>query len=147
MNFLLDTNVVSEWMKPRPTPGVVSWLADVDEDRVFISVVTLSEIRYGVERLPLGRRRKQLEDWLEHELPLRFEGRILSVDPTIADTSGRISARSECAGRPMQAIDSFIAATAEVHQLILVTRDESDFKTVVKNILNPWKDNGRERPY
>ena len=67
MSFLLDTNVVSEWMKPHPNPGVVAWLADVDEDRVFLSVITLTELRYGIERMPPGHRRKRLDQWLEEE--------------------------------------------------------------------------------
>ncbi|HEV3040274.1 MAG TPA: type II toxin-antitoxin system VapC family toxin [Candidatus Angelobacter sp.] len=138
MSFLLDTNVVSEWMKPQPDPGVVTWLATVDEDRVFMSAVTLTEVRYGIERMALGRRRNRLKDWLQHELPLRFEGRILPVDVIVADASGKIVARSEQVGRPMGAIDAFIAATAEVHHLMLVTRNESDFKAVLKTTLNPW---------
>lgn len=69
MSFLLDTNVVSEPTKPRPNPGVVVWLAAVDEDDVFLSVITLTELRYGVERLAQGRRRKQLDRWLQQELP------------------------------------------------------------------------------
>ena len=77
MSFLLDTNAVSEWMKPRPNPGLIAWLEEVDEDRVFLSVITLAKLRYGIERLTAGKRRKQLEGWLEQELPLRFENRIL----------------------------------------------------------------------
>jgi hypothetical protein len=138
MTFLLDTNVVSEWVKPRPNPGVVTWLANVDEDRVFLSVVTLTELRYGIERLAAGSRRRSLEEWLQRELPLRFEGRILPVDEAVADASGRIGARSESAGRPIEAIDAFLAATTEVHSLTLVTRNESDFKAVLKTTLNPW---------
>jgi len=138
MSFLLDTNVVSEWMKPQPNPGVVTWLANVDEDRVFISVVTLTEVRYGIERMPTGSRRRRLENWLQQELPARFDGRILPVDEAVADASGRVAARSEAAGRPMEAIDAFVAATAEVHQLMLVTRNQSDFRAVLKTTMNPW---------
>lgn len=138
MSFLLDTNVVSEWVRPQPNSGVVSWLANVDEDRVFISVVTLTELRYGIERMIAGRRRKRLEDWLAGELLARFDGRILAVDQTVADISGRFVARSEAAGRPMEAIDAFLAATAEVHRLTLVTRNQSDFKAVLKSTVNPW---------
>src|SRR5271169_173822 len=101
MSFLLDTNVVSEWMKPRPNPGVVAWLADVDEDRVFLSVITLTELRYGIERMPPGHRRKRLDEWLEEVLPLRFEGRILSIDAAVADACGKVVARSEALGRRM----------------------------------------------
>jgi predicted nucleic acid-binding protein len=138
MSFLLDTNVVSEWMKPQPNAGLVEWLNNVDEDDVFISVVTLTEIRYGIERMAAGSRRKNLEEWLQHELPMRFDGRILPVDETVADSSGRVAARSDAAGRPMGAIDAFLAATAEVHRLTLVTRNQSDFKAVLKTTLNPW---------
>ena len=73
MSFLLDTNVVSEWVKPRPHPGVITWLAEADEDRVFLSVVTLAELRHGVERMAAGSRRARLDVWLREELPLRFE--------------------------------------------------------------------------
>lgn len=138
MSFLLDTNVVSEWTKPQPNVGVVQWLDDVDEDRVFLSVVTLTEIRYGIERMASGKRRRHLEDWLSRELPLRFENRILPVDEIIADLTGRLVASSEAAGRPLAAIDAFLAATTRVYQLTLVTRDQSDFETVLEQTLNPW---------
>jgi predicted nucleic acid-binding protein len=138
MSFLLDTNVVSESTKPRPNPGVVAWLAAVDEDDVFLSVITLTELRYGVERLAQGRRRKQLDRWLQQDLPLRFEGRILPIDALVADTCGKLVARTESLGRPIEARDAFIAATAQVHQLTLVTRNVSHFETTVKSILTPW---------
>jgi predicted nucleic acid-binding protein len=138
MNFLLDTNVISESMKAQPNPGVVDWLADADEDRVFLSVVTLTELRYGIERMAAGSRRKRLNDWLQDELPLRFEGRVLAIDGAVADACGRLVARSESLGRPIEAMDAFIAATAEVHRLTLVTRNISDFQPTVRAILNPW---------
>jgi predicted nucleic acid-binding protein len=139
MSFLLDTNVVSEWVKPRPEPRVIRWLEEVDEDRVFLSVVTLGELRYGVERLPAGGRRQRLDAWLRQELPLRFEGRLLSVDALIADAWGSIIARRERAGRGISAMDALIAATAEAHELTLVTRDAADFQSAVTTLLNPWK--------
>jgi predicted nucleic acid-binding protein len=138
VSFLLDTNVVSEWMKPHPNPGVVAWLADADEDRTFLSVVTLTELRHGIERLAAGNRRKRLDEWLQEELPLRFEGRILAIDRAVADACGKVVARGEARGRRMEAMDAFIAATAEVHRLTLITRNTSDFEFVVKNLLNPW---------
>jgi|SRR5208282_5473435 len=138
MSFLLDTNVVFEWMKPHPNPGLVAWLAEVDEDRTFLSVITLTELRYGIERMAAGRRRKRLHQWLEEELPLRFEGRILTIDPAVADTCGRIVARSEAVGRRIEAMDAFIAATAEAHRLTVVTRNASDFQPIVRSVLNPW---------
>ena len=112
-------------------------MESADEDRIFISVVTLAELRYGAERLPAGKRRQQLERWLLEEVPLRFEGRILSIDVQIADAWGRTISRSESAGRPMGVIDAFLSATAEVKRHTLVTRNVSDFP-LLKTIVNPW---------
>lgn len=137
MNFLLDTNAVSEWVKPRPNPGLIQWMESADEDRVFLSVISLAELRYGVERLPAGARRNRLEHWLRHELPLRFEGRILLVDDPVAEAWGRTVARCEALGHPSGAMDAFFSATAEIHRLTLVTRNVSDFP-VLKAVLNPW---------
>jgi hypothetical protein len=137
MSFLLDTNAVSEWVKPRPNPGLIGWMESTDEDRVFLSVVTLAEVRYGVERLASGARRHRLEEWLGRELPLRFEGRMLPVDANVAEAWGKMVARSEATGRPIGAMDAFLAATAEVHHLTLVTRNVSDFR-VLNAVLNPW---------
>jgi predicted nucleic acid-binding protein len=137
MNFLLDTNAVSEWVKPRPNPGLIHWIESADEDRVFLSVISLAELRYGVERMPGGARRSRLEQWLRNELPLRFEGRILSVDPNVAEAWGKTVSRSEAMGRPIGVMDAFLAATADVHRLTLVTRNASDF-TTLKTVLNPW---------
>jgi predicted nucleic acid-binding protein len=141
MSFLLDTNAVSEWVKPRPNPGLIAWLEEIDEDRVFLSVVTLAELRYGMERLGPGKRRKRLEGWLQRELPLRFEERILSIDTTVANACGKIVAQREALGRPIEVMDAFIAATAEAHRLTLVTRNASDFEGTVRSVVNPWTEN------
>ena len=140
MSFLLDTSVVSEWAKPRPNARVMGWLAEVDEDRVFLSVVTLGELRQGIDRLAAGRRRHQLDAWLCHDLPLRFEGRVLPIDATVADLWGGIRAKRELAGRPIAVIDGFVAATAEAHALTLVTRNADDFRSSVKTVFDPWTD-------
>ena len=138
MNFLLDTNVISETMKPNPNLGLLGWLAEADEDRTFLSVITLMELRNGVERMAAGRKRKRLEEWLDHDLPLRFEGRILAIDSRVADTCGKLVARSESLGRPIETRDALIAATAEIHGLTLVTRNVTDFEPTVKQLLSPW---------
>lgn len=138
MSFLLDTNVLSEPVKERPNSGVLAWLSKVNEDQVFVSVVTITELRYGVERLAIGKRRERLDGWLRKDLISRFEGRILPVDLRIADACGGLMARSESKGRPMEARDAFIAATADVHGLTLVTRNTSDFELTQKAIVNPW---------
>jgi toxin FitB len=138
MSFLLDTNVVSEWIKPRPNPSLIAWLEEVDEDRTFLSVVTLTELRYGIERMAPGKRRNRLENWLQHELSLRFEERILNIDSAVAHACGRLVAQREKLGRPMEAMDAYLAATAEVHHLTLVTRNDFDFQGTVRSMLNPW---------
>jgi toxin FitB len=138
MSFLLDTNVVSEWTKRNPNSGVITWLDEADEDRVFLSVATLAELRHGVERLAPGSRRKKLDSWLREELPLRFESRVLVVTAEVADEWGRVIARCEAGGRPLAAMDGLIASTAIVHDLTLVTRNTTDFETALKSLLNPW---------
>jgi predicted nucleic acid-binding protein len=138
VSFLLDTNVVSEPTKPRPNHGLLAWLTSVDEESVFISTITISELRYGIERLPAGVRKTRLDTWLRNDLLSRFEGRTLPVNIEVADACGRLSARADFLGRSIEARDAFIAATAEVHGLTLVTRNVSDFSDVLKSILSPW---------
>jgi len=117
---LIDTNVVSEWVKPRPDAGVVSWLDETDEDRIFLSVVSLAKIRLGIERLAPGRRRSRLDRWLREELPECCERRI-------ADACGRFLARARQAGRGLGAMDALIAATCRVCELLLTTRNIGGF--------------------
>ena len=138
MNHLLDTNVVSEWVKPRPNAGVITWLAEADEDRVFLSVVTLAELRYGIERMPTGARHDRLDSWLRNELPLSFAKRILPISPAIADIWGQVTARSQVKGHTMGIMDAFLAATAEVHRLTIVTRNVAHFSMLGHAVLNPW---------
>jgi predicted nucleic acid-binding protein len=139
LNYLLDTNVVSEWTKPHPDQRVAVWLAQQDEDRIFISVVTLAELRRGVERLPAGARRDRLGAWLTDQLKPRFEGRVLPIDAETADICGRTVMRGHAAGRPVSTMDGFLAATAEQHDLTLVTRNTVDFDILGIRIINPWR--------
>jgi toxin FitB len=125
--WLIDTNVVSEWVKPRPDTAIVSWLDEADEDRIFLSVVSLAETRFGIERLAPGRRRTRLDQWLLEELPERFESRIVPVDGQVADACGRLLARARQAGRGLGAMDALIAATCLVCDLVLATRNLGDF--------------------
>lgn len=139
MSFLLDTNVISEPLKQHPNSAVLTWLAGTDEDRIFLSVITLMELRYGVKRLDAGGKRRRLEDWLVHDLTDRFEGRVLSINAEVADASGRLVAETEAIGRPIETRDALIAATSRMYDLTLVTRNTRDFESTVKNILSPWK--------
>jgi predicted nucleic acid-binding protein len=142
VSYLLDTNVVSEWVKPRPNDNVIAWLAQADEDEIFISVCTLAELRFGVEWMPKGKRREALNAWLSNDLVLRFDGRVVPVDIAIADKWGAIQARSRRGGRTVEAMDGMIAATAEVHEMTLVTRDTKHFGSMVTSMLNPWDEVG-----
>lgn len=138
MSYLLDTNVVSEWTRPHPDPRVVAWLGDVDEDRVFLSVVTLAEIQRGIDLLPRGKKQDRLAAWLAGELLDRFEARVLDVTRAIAREWGALCAQAQRDGIPIGVIDAFIAATARVHGLTVVTRNDGDFTSTGVKLLNPW---------
>ena len=138
MSYLLDTNVVSEWTKPRPEPAVVRFLASTEEDLLFLSVITLGELRRGVDRLPTGRRRAMLNEWLDNDLIHRFGGRILGIDRDVAAVWGRVMALAERRGRTAGVMDAWIAATAAVHDLTVVTRNTADFARLPGRIFNPW---------
>jgi toxin FitB len=139
MSYLLDTNAVSEWVKPRPDPGFVRWLDEVDEDRTYLSVITLGELRKGVQRLADGRRRDRLDRWLTGDLPGRFGGRVLPVDAVVADEWGRVLARAGHAGSPVGGSDALIAATAKVHGLQIVTRNVRHFAATGVDVISPWQ--------
>jgi predicted nucleic acid-binding protein len=140
VSYLLDTNVISEAAKPAPDAGVMSWLAAIDEDELFLSVVSLAEIRHGIERMQKGRRRDALEDWLTNDLPNRFDGRLIDVDKDVANQWGLIVGRAQATGRPIGAMDAFLAATAVQHGLVLATRNQSDFEASGIQLFNPWTD-------
>ncbi len=138
MSYLLDTNVTSEFVKPLPSPHVLSWFGTVDEGELFISVVTLAEVSRGIEQLPAGARRARLETWFATELLERFSGRIMPIGAEIAVEWGRIVAARQKAGRTISTMDSLIAATAHCHDLKLVTRNTADFENLGLNLINPW---------
>lgn len=135
MNCLLDTNVISELAKAEPHPKVADWFLKLGPNQAFISVITLGEIRRGVDALPDGRRRQALDRWLDQDLPEQFEGRILGVDRRVAELWGSLGAKAK---RPLPAIDALIAATAMAHKLKLVTRNTKDFDYSGLGIINPW---------
>ena len=138
MAFLLDTNVISEFVKREPAQRVIAWLEDQDPRELFISSMTLGEIVRGVERLPAGRRRKVLERWVRQDLTEEFEGRILAFDLESALHWGRIMGAADRRGRPRAAADALIASVARRHELTLVTRNTRDFASTGAKTFNPW---------
>lgn len=135
MNYLLDTNVLSELVRKVPDTHVQQWIVQRPVETLMVSALTLGEIRKGIERAPDIAHRQRLNDWLNEELSLWFSGRILSVDAQVADRWGRLLAS---AGRPLPAIDSLLAATALQHDLVLVTRNTRDFKGLPVRVFSPW---------
>jgi toxin FitB len=135
MSYLLDTNILSETIRKSPNRSVITWLDQIPGEALFISVLTLGEIRRGIESLSDKRRREKLRLWLEHDLPEWFEGRVLPVGLAVADRWGRLLAE---AGRPVPTIDSLLAATALHHELRLVTRNAQDFDYHGLEVINPF---------
>lgn len=136
--FLLDTNCISELVQPRPNRRVVEWLDATDEGLLYLSVLTLGEIRKGIASLAQSRRRTRLETWLEVDLRARFAGRIVPVDAAIADRWGVIAARFKREGRTLPVIDGLLAATALQYNLTVVSRNAVDFARTEIQVLNPW---------
>jgi predicted nucleic acid-binding protein len=136
--FLLDTNVVSDLRKPRPNSGLVEWIDATDESKLFLSVITVGELRIGIEMQQDKRKRGALETWLVSDLLERFAGRVLSLDIDVAERWGRLEGRARAGSGKLPAIDSLIAATALQHGLTLITQNESNFARTGVPILNPW---------
>jgi predicted nucleic acid-binding protein len=136
--FLLDTNVISELIRPRPEPKVTAWIEATSESLLYLSVLTLGEIRKGITSLRDSPRRVVLEAWLGSDLAVRFANRILPVDESVADRWGRIAADSAAEGSPLSVIDGLLAATALHHNLTLVSRNVKDFATTRVPLFNPW---------
>jgi predicted nucleic acid-binding protein len=139
MNYLLDTCVLSEFTRRRPNAAIIDWLQSIDEQKCFLSVITIGEIRRGIEKLPESQRKNELFVWLNEALMNRFTTRILIVDTQTMLVWGALTARLESAGKKMSTMDAFIAASALQHNMALVTRNVSDFSSCGLQILDPWE--------
>lgn len=135
MSYLIDTNVISEIVRPKPSHKVLSWFESIPNQSIYLSVLTLGEIRKGIEKIEFKERKEKLKLWLENELPAWFENRILPIDAQIADRWGQLQTQVK---HLVPAIDSLIAATALHHNLCIVTRNEQDFKFPLLQVINPW---------
>jgi predicted nucleic acid-binding protein len=143
--IILDTNIVSEMMKDTPAPIVVAWMNDQPASALFLSTITLGEIVYGLRVLPLGRRRRQLEEGFERLIAEGFSGRILAFDEGAARHYGEIMGRRKEIGRPLAALDGQIASIARTKGYALATRNVRDFVECGVEILNPFEP--REGPW
>jgi len=138
VKYLLDTCVISELVKPSPDPMVLDWLHDIPSERLFLSVITIGEIRKGLTRLPDSKRKDRLTEWLNSLLE-DYQDRIYSIDLAVAENWGVMQSKAETSGMPMSSMDSLIAAIAYTHNLILVTRNVIDFKATNLPVNNPWE--------
>jgi len=141
LNYLLDTCVISELVRPTPDENVLNWLSQTPNERLFLSVITIGEIRKGISKLPDSKKKNRLANWLNTLLE-DYGSRIYPINLTVAENWGNIQAHAESKGTPLASIDSLIAAVALTYNLIIVTRNESDFIESNVTILNPWKNLG-----
>jgi len=139
MKFLLDTNIISELLKPNPNPLVIRWINRYEQVDLFISVLTLGEIRKGIDKLVYSKRKLNLAIWFENDVLRKFESNILNIDLAISLRWGYIKAVNEMNGIKLPVIDSLIACTAIEHNLILATRNTKDFFNTGCNLFNPWE--------
>ncbi|NPV87893.1 MAG: type II toxin-antitoxin system VapC family toxin [Anaerolineae bacterium] len=140
MTYLLDTCVLSEFARRQPDERVVRWLSQADEESLYLCVLTIGEIQHGIERLEDSPRKDELRRWLENDLLLRFEGRILSLDVRTLLVWGELTGRLERQGWKLPAFDGLLAATALAHDLILVTRNTAGFLHTGVSLFEPWKE-------
>lgn len=136
MNYLIDTNIISETITTNPNLAVVEFLEKIPNEKIYLSVLSVGEIRKGIEKLPTGKKKLVLEEWFQHALPDWFEDRILSVDTAVANTWGILMEKN---ARTLSAIDGLIAATAMTYDLCVVTRNENDFRIPGVQVVNPWE--------
>lgn len=137
--YLLDTCVLSEFVKPKPERKVIDWLNSVDAEAVFLSAVTIGEIQFGISSRPPSNRRTELEVWLNEALSQQFGGRILALDADTFVEWGKMTAEQEQNGETQGVMDSLITATALKHKMVLVTRNVGDFKVFGLSVFNPWE--------
>lgn len=139
MKYLLDTCVISEVVKKEPHPGVVRWLDTGDEGRMYLSVLTIGELIKGITKLPNGEKREKLQSWVRNDLAVRFGPRLVEIDAEIARAWGMLLGEAENRGEKLPVVDSLIAVSASVHDLIVVTRNVQDMARCRARVFNPWE--------
>jgi toxin FitB len=135
--IVLDTNVISEALRPIPDPTVLSWLSAVHSPELWTTTIVVAELFSGLDKMPVGRRQKDLREKMEILAKNLFAGRILSFDPPAAYRYGSILANRYASGRPINSLDTQIAAIASVHNAALATRNTRDFEQCGIKLINP----------
>ncbi len=138
MNYLIDTNVLSEATRPQPDAQAAAWVQGRPAATLFISVVSVAEIRKGILLLPEGRKRAKLESWLKAGLLPAFTGRVIPLGEAEMNEWAALQAEAEKGGRRVPVVDSLIAATARCHGLTLATRNLRDFLHCGVPVIDPW---------
>ena len=141
MNYLIDTCCISELVSKKPESNVLNWFEEHDEFNMFLSVITLGELRKGIEKLTESKKKRELNEWVNEELLSRFRNRILNISQAEVNKWGEVLAKTEKAGNPLLAIDALIASTALVHDLSVVTRNTKDMEPSGVELINPWVQN------
>jgi tRNA(fMet)-specific endonuclease VapC len=134
----LDTNIVSELISKKPNTKVLEFISSINENDVLLSVVTIGEIKSGIEKLEDSKRKEVLNTWLNEDLLNRFNNRLLTIDLDIMLVWGEIIQKNKKIGNPLPILDSLIGATCISNNLTLITRNESDFNTLDIKVINPF---------
>lgn len=136
--ILIDTNVISEPLRAAPEPKVVEWLDQQPLETLYLSVITIAELRYGVARLPAGKRRDILLERLETQVIPAFAGRVLSFDLAATQAYADIMSKAQNAGLAIGMADGYIASIATVNGMTVATRDVAPFQAAGVSVINPW---------
>ena len=139
MNYLIDTNVISELIAKQRDRQVVEWLQTVDDQRMYLSIITIGELRKGLDLMVASRRKQQLEQWYRYELLIQFKPNIIPIDLRVIEVWGEMMAALQKKGRILPLADALIAATALAHNLTIATRNVKDFVGAGVSVFNPWQ--------
>ncbi len=138
MRYLLDTNIISEFISKKPNQKVLDFVKSLDEDNIYLSVITIGEIKFGILKVKSQTRKEQLLLWLEDDLLQRFKGKIVDIDIETMLKWGEVNQHLQSIGRPISIMDSLIATSASTKNMILITRNVKDFYNFDIEIINPF---------
>ncbi|CAA6806163.1 MAG: Unknown protein [uncultured Sulfurovum sp.] len=138
MKYLLDTNIISEFISKKPNQKVLEFITSLDESHVFLSVITIGEIKFGIEKVKSEKKKETLLHWLYNDLLERFDGRIVDIDTDMMLKRGEVNQHLQSIGKPMPIMDSLIASSCLAKDFVLITRNEKDFYSFDIEMINPF---------